>query len=126
MSELGISATINDSFKVTNRSRGHVWLGDEPEDVGGTDLGPRPTELLLSSLASCKLITMKMYGDRKGWNIRDLQIDLQIVDRNDGLTLKKSFVFPSHLNEEQRNRLREISDRCPVSKLLKNSVRYTE
>src|SRR5215467_5661195 len=66
---------------VQNISVGHHFLlGDEPADVGGQDAGPNPYELLLAALGSCTSITVRMYADRKGWPLEDVQIRLTFAD----------------------------------------------
>src|SRR3954449_11827816 len=57
------------------RVREHRLTADEPEDIGGRDLGPSPEELLAASLASCTAITMQMYADRKGWDMTGVEVD---------------------------------------------------
>ena len=56
---------------------GHHWItADEPEDGGGDDEGPSPQDLLAGSLASCTAITMELYAARKGWDIGDVEVDV--------------------------------------------------
>ena len=56
---------------------GHSLVTDEPESVGGTDTGPSPTRLLATSLAACTAITVEMYANRKGWNVGELEVDVE-------------------------------------------------
>src|ERR1700753_4359550 len=57
---------------------GHVLVVDEPPDRGGTDTGPRPTQLLAASLAGCTAITVEMYGDRKGWDLGTVEVEVEV------------------------------------------------
>lgn len=117
----GINKT---GFTVKMVSRGHEIIADEPEDVGGADLGAKPGELLLSSLAGCKLITMRMYAERKGWDIGETTISLRYIEKGDPTIVEKEIRFTGDLDEGQTKRLIDISGRCPVARMLKNSISY--
>ena len=66
----------NGSYKHTVSVRSHEVTVDEPEESGGEDSGPDPQEMLAISLASCTAITMEMYAKRKGWNIGDIEVEV--------------------------------------------------
>ena len=120
-----IKATLREQYTVDNTTRELSWVSDEPIQVGGANLGPKPTELLLSALASCKIITVQMYAKRKGWKIDDMSIELTFVDSDSDKTLvEKKISFDGDLDEKQRARLIEISGRCPVVKMLKDSIEF--
>ena len=96
---------------------------DEPASVGGDDRGPTPTELLLAGLGSCKAITIKMYAERKGWPIDRVYVAAELHTLKDSSGEKQSVIkayltLTGDLSAEQRDRLREIGDRCPVHRLL--------
>src|SRR5687767_4043774 len=98
---------------------------DEPASVGGQDLGPDPYTALLSSLASCTLSTLRMYIDRKGWDIPEINIALNMSQENDAevtTTISRKISFPAAIEEDIKNKLLIIADKCPVSKILKNTV----
>lgn len=100
-------------------------LMDEPESVGGRDLGPDPFSTLLASLAGCTLSTLRMYIDRKGWDIPEINISLNLAQQmNPELetTISRTITFPTNISEEQKERLLVIADKCPISKLLKNKT----
>ncbi|KGE12757.1 OsmC family protein [Sphingobacterium deserti] len=104
----------------------HIVVADEPEDVGGTDLGPSPTELLMSSLGTCKAMTMRMYADRKAWDLQDVEIEMSISEQRTDLQ-KTTFInchikLGGALDDKQRNRLLSIADRCPVHKILNSPI----
>jgi putative redox protein len=108
---------------------GHTLVVDEPEDRGGSDTGPRPTQLLAASLAGCTAITVEMYADRKGWDVSSIEVDVDLVydgpmPSNYAVSLK----LPPQLSEEQRRRLLVVASKCPVHKLLvgEASVTVTE
>ncbi|MDX2362854.1 MAG: OsmC family protein [Crocinitomicaceae bacterium] len=117
-----LNASINKDYCVKNTSRDHTWISDEPISIGGTNNGPKPTELLLSSLASCKLITLQMYAQRKGWTVEKADIQLTIVGKEEKLIVEKSVQIEGDLTDDQIKRLIDISGRCPVAKMLSNSI----
>jgi len=100
-------------------------LMDEPESIGGNDLGPDPFSTFLASLAGCTLSTLRMYIDRKGWNIPEIKIALHLTqqaDPNLATTITKTISFSGEVNEQQKERLLVIADKCPISKLLKGNI----
>ena len=117
-----IKASQRNNYTVDISSENHNWVADEPISKGGGDLGPRPTELMLSSLASCKIITVKMYAARKGWDIKGIDIKLEIIGNEDKTVIEKKIVIQGDLDDKQRKRLLDISDRCPIVKMLRDSL----
>lgn len=95
---------------------------DEPLALGGDDRGPTPTELVLAGLGSCKAITIQMYAERKGWPLDHVSVavESQTVERQ--TVMVAHLTLEGDLSDEQRDRLREISDRCPVHRLLAGTV----
>jgi putative redox protein len=100
-------------------------LMDEPSIIGGNDLGLDPFSTLLASLAGCTLSTLKMYIDRKGWDIPEINIALNMSQENDAeltTTISRTISFPAAIEDDIKNRLLIIAEKCPVSKILKNKV----
>jgi putative redox protein len=98
---------------------------DEPENVGGQDLGPDPYTTLLASLAGCTLSTLRMYINRKGWDIPVLNISLNLYQETETeiiTTISRNITFPTEIPVEQKERLLIIADKCPISKLLKGNI----
>ena len=122
--EVKVSGKLKEAYTVETSSRLHYLLADQSTSDGGLDLGPTPTELLLTSLISCKLITMKMYAKRKNWDLQNVFIELQLIDNKDKAQINKTVQFEGSLSEEQRQRLILISERCPIVKMLKNSIEF--
>ena len=125
-----ISARQVHHYQVSISNGRHQWLADEPFSSNGTDIGPDPYDLLLSSLAACKVITVRMYADRKEWPLTGMDITISheklkaadcaecksesvMVDRIDC-----QMTFHGELDDEQIERLRAISERCPVHRTI--------
>ena len=119
-----VSGELKEGYTVVNSARGHQWVSDEPKELEGLNLGPEPTELLLSSLVSCKLITLKMYASRKGWDVDGIKLYLKIVEREGVTVIEKHIEFTSSLSQQQRERLMYISGKCPVAKMLSRSIEF--
>jgi putative redox protein len=118
----------NSKFKHDVEVRGHRLVADEPEDSGGEDSGPSPEELLAASLASCSAITMEMYADRKGWDIGDIQVnvDYEPAQRGSPTKFTMEVRLPKELPDEQREKLMQIAAKCPVHRTLEGEVMFEE
>jgi putative redox protein len=107
--------------------RNGQFIADEPEKQGGQDTGPDPYTLLLSSLASCTLVTLRMYIDRKGWDIPEIKVNVNMWQskENEMLTtyIDRDVHLPEGVAPEQKNRLLEIAAQCPVSKILEGNIK---
>ena len=101
------------------------FVMDEPESIAGKDLGPDPYTTLLAALAGCTLSTLRMYIDRKGWDIPEIHISLNLSQENNPdliTTMTREITFSKTIDEEIKNRLLVIAEKCPVSKILKNTI----
>jgi len=100
---------------------GHPFLIDADPAEGGDGLGPNPTRTLEGSLAACGVMTMRMYATRKGWPLESAAIEVKRAagaDAHATRAFEKTVSVEGALNGEQRARLLEIADRCPVHKIL--------
>lgn len=113
-------------YLCTIRWRNGQFLMDEPENIGGKDLGIDPFSTLLASLAGCTLSTLRMYIDRKEWIIPEINISLNLyqetIDGQLTTTIRRNITFPKEISPEQKDRLQIIADKCPISKLLKGKT----
>lgn len=103
-----------------------VIVVDEPADVGGQDRGMRPGELLAGSLAACTVITLRMYADRKGWPLDSavVHVDYSRDDQANRSRFTMRLILNGSLNREQRDRLLEMADRCPIHRTLQNPIDF--
>ncbi len=105
---------------------GHSIVVDEPAEAGGTDSGPRPTQLLAASLAGCTAITVEMYAARKGWDIGPIEVDVDLSYEGAVPTIYAvALKLPRQLSDEQRRRLLTIAAKCPVHKVLVGEATVT-
>jgi uncharacterized OsmC-like protein len=112
----------------------HQLIADEPETLGGRDAGPGPYELLLAALGACTAMTLRLYADRKHLALTRIEVRLQhkriyatdcaecetkagMLDR-----IERSIKLEGELSDEQRARLLEMADKCPVHRTLKSEV----
>jgi putative redox protein len=105
----------------------HALVVDEPEDMGGTDTGPTPSQLLALSLASCTAITLELYAERKGWDVGALAVDVDYEPgKNEVPRFDVTIVLPDELSEEQAAQLLKIAGKCPVHRALKGEVEIAD
>lgn len=120
---LTATATIGQEiYQTTLQARTHKLIADEPLDIGGKDLGPRPGDFIRMALASCTAITLRMYANRKNMDVRRIQVRVS----NGPSTLTTAYTteieVTGELNEDQKARLLQIAKLCPVHKTLTNPI----
>jgi putative redox protein len=119
-----VSAVIGqDAYKTEIRTDTHTVVGDEPISSGGKDLGPGPGDFLRMSLASCTAITLRMYADRKKLAIREIEVKVYSVEVEGTTIFNRSISIDGVVTDQQRKRLSQIADACPVHKILTNPIR---
>jgi putative redox protein len=108
--------------------RAHKFTIDEPAEHGGDDAAPNPQEMLAASLASCTAITMEMYAQRKGWDIGDVEVEVDYEPAQRGSPTKFEMIvkLPKELPEDQREKLMTIAAKCPVHRTLEGEVMFDE
>lgn len=122
---------LNEGYQAVIQVRNHTLIVDEPESDGGKNAGPTSKEMMLAALGACAAITAKMYAQRKGWALEGVEIDLSTerfkaaeypayAGDEDGFLheFRQRIVFKGALTEEQKQRLLEITGKCPVHRAL--------
>lgn len=114
--------------------RKHRLFADEPETMGGNDSGPSPYDYLLAGLGACTSMTMRMYAERKGWPVKRIEVrlyhekihaaDCDHCETKEGRLdrIMRIIEVEGDLSPEQRQRLHEIADKCPVHKTLTSEI----
>ena len=130
MAKVRVEETGEGAFHQRISAGAHEWAADEPVDLGGTDRGPNPYDLLLAALGACTSMTLRMYAKHKKWPLEGVAVTLRHekihakdcadcetkagkVDR-----IEREIALKGPLDDAQRKRLLEIAERCPVHRTL--------
>ena len=100
----------------------HGLLSDAPEAYGGEDTGPEPHDLLAAALAACTALTVTMYARRKGMPLEDVRVRIEHGPRDGGYRFERHIEYLGALGPEDRARLTDIANKCPVHKTLSGSI----
>jgi putative redox protein len=132
--EKWVTAQTGAGFRTEIAVRDFAFVADEPTDVGGTDSGATPYEYLLGALGSCTAMTLRMYAKRKAWPLEDVVVRLRdapshAIDCANCATqpvgirrIQREIELRGPITAEQRARLLEIADRCPVKQTLERGL----
>jgi putative redox protein len=126
--EKPVNGTIGkEKYQCSIEWRNGKFISDEPVSGGGKDLGPDPYTLLLSSIASCVLVTLRMYIDRKNWDIPSITIHVNMYQEtlNEITTtiIDRDLILGETVPNDQKIKLQEIASHCPISKILEGNIK---
>ncbi len=121
-----VSERAGGQFTQDVRTGRHCLYADEPENLGGADIGPSPYEFVLAGLGACTSITLRMYAARKDWPLEHISVDVSYKMTGFGKDLRSVFIrkitLKGELDAAQKKRLLQIADKCPVHKMLQSST----
>lgn len=130
-----VEETLTGRYTQKMTSGRHALIADEPESLGGNDDGPGPYEYLLMGLGACTSMTIRMYAERKQFPLKRVLVRLHhrkthVDDCADCETregkvdeIMREIVLEGDLNDEQRQKLMEMADRCPVHRTLTSEIK---
>jgi putative redox protein len=119
-----IKASIgNEPYRIEIKSpTGNVVIADEPIEKGGQDKGFSPKELLVSALGACTCATVRMYADRKAWDLESVDATIELIEETGQTKFIRKLQLTGKLDEAQRARLLAVANACPIHKILTNSI----
>lgn len=132
--EVVVEETGEGAFQQAITIGAHRLLADEPADVGGADTGPSPYDLVLAGLGACTSMTVRMYAERKGLPLKRVRVvlrhekihaaDCRNCETGKGLIdrIERTITLAGDLDDDQRSRILEIADKCPVHRTLTSEV----
>jgi uncharacterized OsmC-like protein len=132
--KIRVVARTGEGLRTDMEADGYELVADEPKSLGGTGAGPTPYDYLLAALAGCTAMTLRMYADRKGWPLESVTVklsqerihatDCEECETEEGRIdrIERDIELEGPLEEEQRRRLIEVADMCPVHRTLESEV----
>lgn len=134
-----VKVEIGEGTMTRIQARDHVWVGDEPAEVRGTDQGPNPYEMLLGSLGACTALTLRMYAEHKKWPLESVKLEYEFsreyardcaeCDEDDSARLdviRSNILIRGDFDAAQKKRLTEVAGRCPVHRTLEGGPKMFE
>ncbi len=116
----------NRNYIAEAKMRNHYAVIDEPVAKGGDDNGPTPVEYLLTAIGGCVAITLRMYADRKEWDLGKITVNVtqrqELTSEGIIKSLLEEISFEKNVTQEQKEKLLEIAGKCPVAKMIKGQT----
>lgn len=117
-----VTGTGERNFAQSIRTGRHELTADEMPSHGGADAGPTPFSLVLAGLGACTSITLRMYAQRKGWELGSVEVRLKMLEADKAVHIERTIACTAALSDEQRSRLAEIAEKTPVTLLVKQGT----
>ncbi|WP_408095503.1 OsmC family protein [Peredibacter sp. HCB2-198] len=110
------------SVQLTNGE--HSIISDVSKETGGEDEGLNPHELVEAALGACTTLTLELYARRKNWDLTNMVVNIKIVkETKESSVIERSISFGEQTTPEQRTRLLEIANKCPIHNLLESNIK---
>ena len=120
---VGSTGSTAAKYRVELRVGRHQLIADEPAAANGGDLGPAPFGLLVSALAACTAVTLRMYAERKGWELTTIDVDVRYnVDDDHRGHIERTITVPTVLTIEQHQGLADVAERTPVTLAIRGGT----
>jgi len=118
-----LGAAGDPNYRQSLRCGRHELLADERPVRGGADAGPMPFEYLLSGLGACTSITLRMYAERKGWDIGAVAVSLALRQSKEGTpSIERRVMLSGELSAEQQAKLADVCEKTPVTLAVKSGL----
>jgi putative redox protein len=118
-----VPGTLRQELLVDGR---HRLVTDQPQEVGGTGLGPSPHELFPAAFAGCVAVTLAAYARTKGWDLGDLSVDVDYDHRSTPRRLETSIRLTGDLTESQLERLEKVASACPLRRSIETGMEFVD
>lgn len=115
----GIIKTENYRTEIT--AKHHLLIADEPEHLGGGNVGMTPIDLLASALIACTNITLRMYANRKTWSVNQITTTIEVSQEDDKTIFIRVIDIDGQIDDSQKARMLLIANKCPVHKILSSA-----
>lgn len=118
-----VTGQRKDNLSVSVKARTHEIISGLAEKLGGNDEGFDPHEMIEAALAACTILTCQLYANRKNWNLISTDVVVRITsETKEGATIQRDIQFQGDLTAEQKERLLEIANKCPIHNLLERKI----
>lgn len=111
-----------DKYRTEITTENKSFFADEPAELGGADSAPAPPEYLMSALASCTAITLRMYADRKKLEVRKIKVQVTYSKEEFKSLFTVEVSFDGKMEKEQEKRFLDIAKLCPIHKILNSPI----
>lgn len=118
-----ITAVKKEQLLVSIRTDQFEILSDVKPDLGGQDAGPNPHELVEGALAACTIMTVQMYAQRKQIPLENIHVEIKIpTETKEKTVFERKITFMGSLSDEEKSKLLEIANKCPIHRLLLSQI----
>jgi putative redox protein len=113
----------NKNYLAEAKTRNHFLTMDQTVASGGDNSGPTPVEYLLAAIGGCVSITLRVYAERRGWEVGKIKVNVSQLKDESGTYLTEEISFEKEISEEQRKKMLVFAAKCPVAKMVKGQTR---